>query len=141
MTELETLLAPYVEAACSRKATDVVALDVRELTSYADVFIVMSANSTRQVKAIADHIRKTLKKTVKPMSIDGTDEGQWVLMDYGDVILHIFHEPIRGFYDLEGLWADAPRVMDARIAELSAQAPALEEDDEDDFWEWDDDEA
>lgn len=138
--ELEKTLDPYLEAACGRKATDLVALDVRELTSYADIFLIMSAASTRQVKAIADHVRRSLKKQkIRAMSVDGVEEGQWVLMDYGDILIHIFYEPVRGFYDLEGLWADAKPVAEDRIAELSAGAGDMEEDEDDGFWDWEDD--
>lgn len=142
--ELEKLLTPFLEAACSRKAENIVALDLRKLIAYADVFLIMTVNSTRQAKAVADHMRKQLRDVkVKALSIDGVEEGQWVLMDYGDVIVHIFHEPVRDFYDLEGLWSDAPRFGEALISEMVQKAlthpdPEAEKDV---FWEWEDDEA
>ena len=103
----------YIEAILGKKAFNVVALDVAELTSYADVFIFCSGRSNRQVGAIADHIQTNLKKKhkIKPISVEGTKDGHWVLMDYGHVIIHVFYEPVREFYDLEGLWIDAKRIL------------------------------
>jgi ribosome-associated protein len=101
----------YVNAVLSMKALNVVVLDVRGLASFADHFILCSGRSHRQVSAIADFVEQDLKtKGVKPLGIEGTREGHWVLMDYGDVIIHVFYEPIRIFYDLEGLWSDAKRI-------------------------------
>jgi ribosome-associated protein len=102
----------YIKAILGRKATNVVVLDVADLTSYADVFIICSGRSNRQVSAIADFIKTDLKKhKIKPLSIEGTKDGHWVLLDYGYVIIHVFYEPVREFYDLEGLWSDAKRIM------------------------------
>ncbi|MFZ7127102.1 MAG: ribosome silencing factor [Desulfobacterales bacterium] len=104
-------LHPYVDAVRGKKASHIVALDVHELSSVADAFIFCSGSSHRQVSAIAEHVQTVLKaRGIRPMHIEGMKEGQWVLMDYGHVIIHIFHEPVREFYDLEGLWADAPRL-------------------------------
>ena len=108
----------FVEAVLGRKAFDVVLLDVGELTSLADTFIICSGRSNRQVTAIADYIRSHLKKKgVKPLSIEGLKEGHWVLMDYGSVVIHVFYDPVRNFYDLEGLWADAPRISTPELDE------------------------
>jgi len=102
---------PYVKAALGRKARDVVVLYVRELTSIADVFIICSGQSSRQASAIAEYIELDLKKQgIRPMSIEGKKEGHWVLLDYGHVIIHVFYEPIREVFDLEGLWIDARRL-------------------------------
>jgi ribosome-associated protein len=102
----------YVKAALGKKAIGLVILDVRELTSIADVFIVCSGNSNRQVSAIAEYIQVDLKKQgIKPLSVEGIKEGHWVLLDYGHVIIHIFIEPVRNFYDLEGLWVDADKIQ------------------------------
>ena len=102
----------YVKAVLGKKAADVVALDVRGLTSVADFFIICSGRSNRQVAAIADFVERYLKKTgIKPLSVEGKNEGLWVLLDYGDVIIHVFYETVRKFYDLEGLWSDAKRIM------------------------------
>ena len=102
----------YVKAILGKKALNVVALDVAEMTSYADTFIICSGRSNRQVSAIAEHIQTNLKKhNIKPLSVEGTKDGHWVLLDYGHVIIHVFYEPVREFYDLEGLWVDAKRIM------------------------------
>ena len=102
----------YVKAVLGKKAINVVALDVSELTSYADVFIICSGSSNRQVSAIAEFIQTDLKThKIKPLSVEGTKDGHWVLLDYGHVIIHVFYEPVRHFYDLEGLWIDAQRIM------------------------------
>jgi len=102
----------YIKAILSKKALNVVALDVAEMTSYADVFIICSGRSNRQVNAIAESITTELKKhKIKPLSVEGTKDGHWVLLDYGHVIIHVFYEPVREFYDLEGLWVDAKRIV------------------------------
>ncbi len=97
--------------ALDRKAYDLVVLEVRELTSIADYFIVCSGRSDRQVQSIAQGIEESLRsKGVRPHAVEGVARGQWVLMDFSDVIVHVFYQPVREFYDLEGLWIDAPRV-------------------------------
>ncbi len=107
----EASIAPYLRAASGRKAHDLVALDVRELSSLADVFIICSGRSSRQVSAIGDYIVQDLKaEKIRPLSIEGKKEGKWMLLDYGDVIIHIFYEPVRELFDLEGLWIDAKRL-------------------------------
>lgn len=107
----DATIAPYLEAVAGRKAEAIVALDVRELTSYTDAFIICSGKSNRQVSAIAEHIKLELKKkNITPLSIDGMKEGKWVLLDYSDIIIHVFYEETRDFYDLEGLWADARKI-------------------------------
>ena len=109
---LDSPLDLYIRAVLGKKAINVVALDVAELTSYADVFIICSGRSNRQVSAIAEFIQTDLKKhKIKPLSVEGTRDGHWVLLDYGHVIIHVFYEPVRQFYDLEGLWVDAKRIM------------------------------
>jgi ribosome-associated protein len=102
----------YIKAILGRKAINVVVLDVANLTSYADIFIICSGRSNRQVNAIADFIKTELKKNkIMPLGVEGTKDGHWVLLDYGHVIIHVFYEPVREFYDLEGLWSDAKRIM------------------------------
>ena len=111
----------YIKAVLGRKATNVVALDVADLTSYADVFIICSGRSNRQVSAIADYIKTDLKKhNIKPLSVEGTKDGHWVLLDYGHVIIHVFYEPVREFYDLEGLWSDANRIKTPSLEKASS---------------------
>ena len=83
---------------------------MRGLAGYADYFVVMTADSDRQSAAIADHIEETMKRAgVSKVSVEGYETGSWVLLDYGDVLAHVMSRESRGFYDLEGLWADAPR--------------------------------
>ena len=109
--EFDPSLDLYVDAALGMKAMYPTVLDVHELSSVADYFIICSGRSNRQVKAIAEHINIELKKQdIRPLSKEGMDDGHWVLMDYGHVIIHIFYEPVRSFYDLEGLWIDAKRI-------------------------------
>ena len=108
---VDASLEVFLKAVLGRKAVNVVALDVRDLTSIADVFIICSGRSSRQVCAIADYIERELRKEkIKPLSVEGTAEGQWVLMDYGNVVIHVFFESVREFYDLEGFWSDARRI-------------------------------
>jgi len=98
-------------AVMGKKALDIIVLDVSGLTSLADSFIICSGRSNRQVTAIADYIRTDLKQQgVAPLSVEGLQEGHWVLMDYGDIVIHVFYDDVRRFYDLEGLWSDAPRI-------------------------------
>ncbi len=109
-------LDPYINAVMGKKAIDLVVLDVRGLTSFSDIFIICSGRSNRQVSAIAEHIQVNLKKhAIKPLSVEGKKEGHWVLLDYGHVIIHVFYEPVRIFYDLEGLWIDAKRIETKRF--------------------------
>jgi ribosome-associated protein len=98
------------QAALDKKAEDVTVLDVRGLTSYADYFVVVTADSDRQASAIADHVEQTMKQQgVSKVGVEGYETGRWILVDYGDVVAHVMNRESRGFYDLEGLWADAPR--------------------------------
>lgn len=94
-----------------KKALDIVILDVRGMTSYADYFVVASGESDRQVTSMAEHVLTTLKQTedVRPISHEGMETGQWVLLDFGEVLAHLFFTEARSHYDLEGLWADAAR--------------------------------
>jgi len=109
----------YVKIALAKKAEDPVLLDVRGLTSIADFFLIISGRSHRQVTAIAEHVVKELKnRNIHPLSIDGIKEGHWVLMDYGDVVIHVFFDSVRRFYDLESLWIDAKRIRTATMLTL-----------------------
>jgi ribosome-associated protein len=93
------------------KALNLVLLNVSRFSSFADYFIICSGKSSRQVQGIADNIEDDLKtKGFRPIGTEGKREGHWVLMDYGDVIIHVFYEPVRYFYDLESLWSEAPRI-------------------------------
>lgn len=117
----KTLL--LTQAALEKKACDLVVLEVRAMTSISDYFIICSGRSDRQVQSIAQGIEQAaLKQGAKPYAVEGAGRGHWVLMDFSDVIVHIFYEPVREFYDLDGLWSDAPRVeLPSRFAQLAAQ--------------------
>jgi len=94
-----------------KKAVDVQILHVAPLTSVADYLVIGSAESDRQTRAIADHIDGTLSRMgQRPLSIEGTSSGQWVLLDFGDVVAHIFRQDVRSHYALERLWSDAKSV-------------------------------
>jgi ribosome-associated protein len=101
-----------VAAALDKKAFDLDVLAVGDLTSIADYFVICSANSERQTQAIADGILEKLRKDerVKPLTVEGTTPGRWILLDFGDFIFHVFTEDCRRFYGLERLWGDAPNV-------------------------------
>ncbi len=108
---LDPPIDDYIQAALGKKAMNLIALDVRELTSFTDVFIICSGSSNRQVMAIAEHIHLTLKTHgIRPLSIEGMKEGHWVLLDYGHAVIHVFYQPVRDFYDLEGLWSEAKQL-------------------------------
>ena len=98
-------------AALDHKAYDLVVLEMGPASSIADYFVICSGRSDTQVTAIAEAIEESLRRRgERPLSVEGVSHGQWVLMDYGDVVVHIFYVPVRGFYDLERLWVRAPRV-------------------------------
>ncbi|HSN69543.1 MAG TPA: ribosome silencing factor [Thermoanaerobaculia bacterium] len=99
-----------VEAALDKKAFELDVLAVGDLTSIADYFILCSASNERQTKAITDAIEERLREEHKsrPLFVEGTNIGRWILMDYGDFIIHVFTEECRRFYSLERLWGDAP---------------------------------
>lgn len=104
------------EAALGKKAKDIVTLDVRGLSSFTDYMVICSGSSDRQVQAIAASIEESLKKfRILPIGIEGENSGKWILMDYDDVVIHIFYEPTREFYDIERLWSDAPRIKVGNI--------------------------
>jgi ribosome-associated protein len=99
-------------AALDKKALNVEIIDVRGKVDYADYVVVMSGRSDRQVNAIARGIEEHVKKTTgqNALGVEGLPQGTWVLMDFGDAVVHIFHEDTRGYYDLESLWIDAARI-------------------------------
>lgn len=112
-----------VSAALDKKASDLDVLAVSKLTSIADYFLLCSATSERQSQAIADSVIDRLREEdrVKPLLVEGTTPGRWILLDYGDFIFHIFTEDCRRFYGLERLWGDAPNVT-AEFSEEAAPA-------------------
>jgi ribosome-associated protein len=100
-----------VRFALEKKAYDLVLMEVGPLTSLADYFLICTGRSDTQVHAITQGIEENLGRLgVRPLSIEGYSAGQWVVVDYGDVVIHVFYEPVREFYDLERLWTRAPRV-------------------------------
>jgi ribosome-associated protein len=111
-------------AMLDKKATDVLILQVAPLTSVADYLVIGSADSDRQASAIADHADGILSRVgSKPLSVEGARSSQWVLMDYGDVIAHIFRQDVRKHYALERLWVDAKRI--AIPGQPAATQPAV----------------
>lgn len=105
--ELATCIA---QAADDRKATDLVALDLRELSDVADYFVICTANTARQADAVMDAIEERCRENlgVKPFAVEGRDQKRWILMDYGSVVAHVFLPEVRDYYRLERLWGDAP---------------------------------
>ncbi len=98
-------------AALDKKAEGLIVLDVSEISSFADYFVIMSGRSTRHVQGLAEAIDSKIRsKRTKDTNSEGLREGLWVLLDYNDVVVHIFYNEVRKFYDLEGLWHDAPRI-------------------------------
>ncbi len=99
------------QVALDTKAEDLVILDVRGISSFTDFFVVMSGRSTRHVQGLADAIESEFRsKRISTKNCEGLREGHWVLLDFDDVVVHIFYSEKRKFYDLEGLWHDAPRI-------------------------------
>src|SRR5215207_4128744 len=110
--ELDERVRLALHAAGERKAHDLVVLDLREVASFTDYFVIASGTNVRQVQAVADAVQDQLRKQlgVKPARVEGYNTAEWVLLDYGDFIFHVFEEKSRRFYDLERLWRDAARV-------------------------------
>ena len=129
--EAEPLATELAKVALDKKAFDVVILDLRTLVDYCDLFVIASANNRRQVQAIAEAIRLHGKHQLGLSSpaVEGMEAARWVLVDFGDVIVHVFEEPLRGFYNLDGLWADAPKLP---VPEGGGQRSDLSFDDDDD---------
>ncbi|MFA5884202.1 MAG: ribosome silencing factor [Acidimicrobiia bacterium] len=100
------------EAALEKKGTDVVILEVGEILGIIELFVLASATNVRQVKTIVEEIEQAVFESDgdKPRSVEGLGDASWVLMDYGDVVVHVFLEETRAYYDLDRLWADVPRV-------------------------------
>ncbi|HYV62430.1 MAG TPA: ribosome silencing factor [Bryobacteraceae bacterium] len=100
-----------VRAAEEKQARNIRVLDLREVTSFADYFVILSGANSRQIQAIADEVHQRLKKLGEtPSSMEGYDNAEWVLMDYGDYLVHVFSDKARLYYDLERLWRDAKTV-------------------------------
>jgi ribosome-associated protein len=107
----EELVKKICRVAKNSKAENVVALDVRGISSFADYFVIMSGTSTRHVNGLSNTIDKEIaSKRMMDGNTEGLSDGHWVLLDFDDIIIHIFHKETRQYYDLEGLWHDAPRL-------------------------------
>ena len=101
-----------VKASQDKKAEDIVVLDLREVSTFTDFFVIMTGNSTRQNKAIYESIEQELKKSrLIPIGVEGRDLAEWILIDYGSFVVHVFSKQARGYYSLEKLWGDAPRLF------------------------------
>ncbi len=100
-----------IKASQAKKAEDILVLDLRELTSFTDFFVIVTGNSSRQNVAIYESIEQDLKKQrARPLGVEGKDLAEWILMDYGNFVVHVFSRRAREYYSLEKLWGDAPKV-------------------------------
>lgn len=109
--DLEKLMIA-ARAASARKALEMVAIDIRKIASFAEYFLICAGSSTRQVQAIADEVMEKMRdeRDSRPLHTEGYEAATWILLDYGDLIVHIFAEDSRQFYQLERLWRDADRI-------------------------------
>lgn len=111
ITDTPTRVREAVAAAEDRKAVDLRVLHLEKVSDFTDFFLICSGTSERQVQAIADAVQERMREgQVRPLHVEGFNRGQWVLLDYGDFVVHIFQEEPRRFYSLERLWGDAPDV-------------------------------
>jgi ribosome-associated protein len=112
MTEGEILCHACATAAADKKALDIVILDLRGISTFTDYFVICSATSEPQLKAISSSVREQVRERLrrKPLSEDGYPASQWIILDYGEVIVHLFQGAKRQFYALENLWSDAKRI-------------------------------
>jgi ribosome-associated protein len=100
-----------VKASQAKKAEDILVLDLRDLTSFTDFFVIVTGNSSRQNQAIYESIEQDLKKNkTRPLGVEGREMAEWILMDYGNFVVHVFSRRAREYYSLEKLWGDAPKV-------------------------------
>jgi len=111
MVEPDEAVAVAARAASAKKATEIVVLDLREIASFTDYFMICTGANARQAQAISNAVEEELRKAGKrPLHIEGYSNAEWILLDYGDFIVHVFGSAARKFYDLERLWRDAKRV-------------------------------
>ena len=121
MNPKETALAA-AKAADAKKASDIVVLDINRLTTMGDYFVICTGGSATQIKAIADEVERSLAEAgMPPLHIEGYSSASWILIDYGSVVVHIFHRDTRAFYALERLWADAARYDLAQFSQGSGE--------------------
>lgn len=120
--KLDERIVAAVQAAAEKKAIDIVVLDLREIASFTDYFVITSGTNERQVQAISDEVYETLKKAgTTAARVEGYKTAEWILLDYGDFIVHVFEQKSRSFYDLERLWRESTRV--ALPVEVTGEAP------------------
>jgi len=101
-----------VEILSDRKAADIVLLDIHPMASFADYFVICTAASERQMQALAEAVAEALERDgIRPAQVEGAPDSGWILMDYGDVIVHIFSPDTRSYYQLERIWANAPTIV------------------------------
>ena len=109
-TSVEEIVRNIIEVVEEKKAHNVIALDVRELTIVTDYFVISSADNETAVRSLSNAVIERLAiKGVKPWHVEGEAPGGWIVLDYGGAVVHVFHDSTREFYDLEGLWGDAPQ--------------------------------
>lgn len=126
-TETRERVLLCVNALLQKKARDLTILKVKAVSSFTDYFVICSGGSDRQVQALADAIREGMKEAgIIPLGVEGDKIGKWILLDYADVIVHVFYEPLREFYNLEQLWSDVPRMdVEVDLLELAALDPGM----------------
>ncbi|PYI63978.1 MAG: ribosome silencing factor [Verrucomicrobia bacterium] len=109
----ESLATTCADLASNKKAENIVVLDLRDISTFTDFFVICSGSSEPQLKAIANEIETRLREdhSVRPVAIDGFPASQWMVLDFLQVVVHIFHQDKRAFYSLEDLWGDAPRIQ------------------------------
>lgn len=110
--EMRDLLIAAAKAASDKKGEDTIILEVGGVLAITDAFVITSGANSRQVRTIAEEVEQKIDEAggAKPLRIEGLDDARWVLMDYGDFVVHVFLDEVRRYYDLERLWSDAPRV-------------------------------
>jgi ribosome-associated protein len=114
-----------INAADEKKAHDLVALDISEIASFADYFLLCTGDSSRQMQAIADEVEKRLKASgIRPSHVEGYQNSEWILMDYIDLVVHIFSKTARPYYDLERLWRDGKKLDTDKFLDAKAIKPA-----------------
>jgi ribosome-associated protein len=122
--DLSARVRAAAEAAADKHGTDVAVLAVGGIIAIIDWFVLVSASNTRLARTIVDEVQRSLRTLddSKPIGVEGLDDATWVLLDYGDIVVHVFVDETRAYYDLDRLWADAPRVdWDAASAPAAAE--------------------
>jgi ribosome-associated protein len=124
ISEIRALAIAAIDAALDKKALAPVLIDVSAMSSYTDFIGIVSGRSDRQVDAIAENVRQVMKGNGRfTIGQEGAGNGRWTLLDFGSIVIHVFHHPVREFYDLESLWIEAPRVALAIPAEATISEP------------------